>query len=135
MRRARPFLALAALLLTGCGLSTSGPDSVISLGSWGGDHASLVIERTIASIEFDCAHGRFAAPVAVDRGQFDSRGVYIAEHGGPIRVGEVVIEQPARYSGTVDGDRMILRVTLDDGQDLGRYTLTRGTGGRVFKCL
>ena len=123
------------LVLTGCADGPTGPDHVVSPGTWGGDHATLVIQPTTATIEFDCAHGQLSAPIVLERGAFDVAGVFVAEHGGPIRVDEVLAQRPARYSGTVDGGRMTLRVRLDDGQDLGTYVLTQNTTGRVLKCL
>jgi hypothetical protein len=44
--------------------------------------------------------------------------------------------QPARYSGTVNGNTMTLQVRLTaTARDLGTFNLTRGSSGRVFKCL
>jgi hypothetical protein len=126
------------LLLTvgGCAQAPSGPDDFVRDGTWGGDHVVLTIDGTRAVIEFDCAHGTLPVPIALDRGQFDITGAFALEHGGPIREDENVIQQPARYSGAVDGGKMTLRVRLVDGlQDLGSYTLSFGTAGRVFKCL
>ena len=121
--------------LAGCA-ATTGPDQSVSTGVWGGDHANLTIDAASAAIEFDCAHGTLSAPIALDRDEFDVAGMFVAEHGGPIRVDEVIVQQPARYRGSVEGRRMTLRVRLVDGaQDLGTYTLTLGTPGRVFKCL
>lgn len=130
-------LALGALLMVlgGCGTTTA-PDAVILTGSWGGDHAVLDITATMASIEFDCAHGTLPVPLMLNRGGFDVTGDFVQEHGGPIRSDETVDRQPARYSGTVSGSRMTLLVRLTaTGQDLGTFTLTRGVSGRVFKCL
>ena len=129
-------LALGLLLmLAGCS-TTTGPDAVITTGSWGGDHAVLDVTATSASIEFDCAHGALPVPLTLNRGTFDVTGDFVQEHGGPIRSDETVDRQPARYSGTVSGNTMTLLVRLTaTGQDLGTYTLMRGVSGRVFKCL
>lgn len=124
------FIALAA-----CRTAT-GPDAVITSGTWGGDHALLEVTSTRASIEFDCAHGTLPVPLALDRGTFDVMGDYVQEHGGPIRSDETTVPQPARYNGSVNGTTMTLRVALTTtGQEIGTYTLTRGSSGRVFKCL
>jgi hypothetical protein len=123
------------VVLAGCADAT-GPDAFVRPGTWGGDHASLLVEPASASIEFDCAHGRLSVPITLERGQFDVAGVFVAEHGGPIREDDIVAQQPARYRGSVEGHRMTLRVRLDEGQqDLGTYTLTLGMAGRVLKCL
>ena len=129
-------LAVCALVivLAACS-STTGPDALAS-GTWGGDHALLEITTTSASIEFDCAHGTLTVPLTLNRGAFDVTGDFVQEHGGPIRTDETVNRQPARYSGTVSGNTMTLLVRLTTtGEDRGTYTLTRGSTGRVFKCL
>jgi hypothetical protein len=116
--------------------TTTAPDAVALNGTWGGDHAVLTISESQASIEFDCAHGELAVPITVNRGSFDVTGHYIQEHGGPIRSDDIADRQPARYTGTVDGRLMTLRVRLAAAaQDLATYTLTQGSSGRVFKCL
>ena len=105
-------------------------------GTWGGDHAALTITATGSSIEFDCAHGTMPAPLTLNRDTFDVAGEYVQEHGGPIRSDDNAPRQPARYSGTVSGRTMTLRVRLTEtAQDLGAFTLTLGSAGRVFKCL
>jgi hypothetical protein len=122
--------------LAGCSQAPSGPDHSVPSGTWGGDHVVLSIDAARAAIEFDCAHGTLPVPIALDRGQFDVTGVFVREHGGPIREDETVVQQAAQYRGAVDGGKMTLRVRLADGlQDLGSYTLSFGAAGRVFKCL
>lgn len=134
MRRTCVALLLASC--AGCGDGPTSPAGTVPVGAWGGDHVRLTIEATSATVEFDCAHGTIPAPVAVDRGQFAVTGTYVAEHGGPIRLDEIPLEQPARYSGAVDHGRMTLQVRLSSGgADLGPYTLSLGSPGRVFKCL
>jgi hypothetical protein len=67
---------------------------------------------------------------------FDVTGTHTAEHGGPVREGEVLISRPARYAGRVDGTRMTLTVTLTDTAEvLGTFLLTHGAAGRLTKCL
>jgi hypothetical protein len=130
-------LAIGALLilLPACGTMT-GPDAAIANGTWGGEHALLEITGTGASIEFDCAHGTLQVPLTLTRGAFDVPGDYVQEHGGPIRSDETIDRQPARYTGSVNGNTMTLLVRLTaTGEDRGTYALTRGSSGRVFKCL
>lgn len=128
-------VALSGLLTAAACTTMTGPDPVAN-GTWGGDHAALTITETQASIEFDCAHGSMPAPLTMNRGSFDVAGDYVQERGGPIRWDEIVPRQPARYSGAVSGRTMTLRVRLTEtAQDLGTYTLTLGSSGRVFKCL
>jgi len=124
-----------AVLVAACA-SATGPDAVVTVGSWGGEHAVLTLDASGGSIEFDCAHGTLPAPIPLMHNSFDVAGDYVQEHGGPVREGEQVVHRAARYQGSVDGMRMTLTVTLSDtGDRIGSFTLTRGTSGRVFKCL
>lgn len=88
-------------------------------------------------IEYDCAHGDLAEPLALDRsGWFDVTGSHTPEHGGPVREDEKSESRPAGYAGRVDGGRMTLTVTLTDtGEILGTFALTQGVAGRLKKCL
>jgi hypothetical protein len=133
LRRGSIVALMAASL--GCGTSTS-PDPFVPVGMWGGDHALLTVTAASAAIEFDCAHGTLQAPIGLTHGDFDVAGEFVQEHGGPIREGEQVVRQPARYRGTIDKQTMTLRVmVIDTSQDVGTFSLTLGVSGRVFKCL
>ena len=88
-------------------------------------------------LELDCAHGDIAAALAIDaQRQFNVTGTFTREHGGPIRTGEVPDTQPAGYSGSVSGTRLGLTIRLTDTDEtIGTFSLTRGSSGRVVKCL
>ena len=61
-------------------------------------------------------------------------GVHVREHGGPIRDGEPVDSAAALYAGSVEGDRLTLRVFV--GPDsLGPFLLRRDGVPRLYKCL
>jgi hypothetical protein len=124
---------VATLACTAVGSSPS--EGAPVLGRWGGPHAALTLTDSGGTIEYDCAHGGFGAPVRLDRaGRFEIAGVHVREHGGPIRVGEVPDSLPARYAGRVRGDRMTLRV-LVSADTLGPFELRRGAEPQLFKCL
>jgi len=128
--------ALVLVFFAGCAGGPTNPDGLVASGTWGGDHLRLTIGATSASVEFDCAHGFLPVPLVLQGGQFDVIGVFVPEHGGPIRVDEQPPELSARYNGVVDRGRMTLRVELvETHQDLGTYSLALGSAGRVFKCL
>ncbi len=97
----------------------------------------LVVSVAGGTVEFDCAHGRLDEPMVVDQsGRFAVAGVLVREHGGPIRVDEVEDARPARYAGTVDGQKMSLTVTILDGSPvLGPFTLVLNGTPRLVKCL
>ena len=105
-------------------------------GSWGGQHIRIEIANDSAEIDYDCAHGTIDGPLRVDsRGHFSLAGKHFRERPGPIREGEESNGQPAKYTGSIAGDKMTLTVTLKNaGEALGTYTLVHGSPGRVWKC-
>jgi hypothetical protein len=129
-------LCFMPLVLTGCG-GASRPSGLVPQGMWGGDHVELVLDAAHGILEFDCAHGTMQAPIPMDReGAFNVTGIFVREHGGPIRDGESPDQHPAVYSGTTDGKRMTLTVALsDESQQIGPFELVLGGQPRVVKCL
>jgi hypothetical protein len=125
-----------SLLLAGCG-SGSQPSGLVPQGTWGGDHVGLLLDATHGTLEFDCAHGTTSAPIPVDAdGGFQAMGIFVREHGGPVRDGEIPDQHPARYMGTTDGKRMTLTVVLsDESQQMGPFELVLGGSPHVLKCL
>ncbi len=113
---------------------TSAP--VVAAGVWGGPHVRLQVNADGAEIEYDCAQGTLTGPLALDAaGRFSVTGTHAAEHGGPVRLGEEPSSQPARYTGSVQGQTLTLTVTLVDGQQqIGTFILTQGHESRLFKC-
>jgi hypothetical protein len=88
-----------------------------------------------ARVEYDCAHGTIDGPITLDaQGRFEARGAHVRERGGPVREDEAERGVPARYRGTVAADTMTLTVTLDSGEDVGSFTLTRDRAPRIRKC-
>ena len=106
-------------------------------GQWGGEHVSLTVTPTGASLEFDCAHGTVdEAPQLDPQGQFNLRGVYVREHGGPIRDGEPEDSHPAFYFGQLQGSSVMLSIRLTDGgTQIGPYVAELGEQPRLVKCL
>jgi major membrane immunogen (membrane-anchored lipoprotein) len=124
-------------MLVACGGSPAAPGQQLAAGAWGGDHVRLSVTANDASVEFDCAHGSVAQAVRLDANdRFDVAGVYVREHGGPVRVDEPPDSHPARYSGTVNGGVMQLTVTTtDDNREVGSFVLVLGQAGRIVKCV
>jgi hypothetical protein len=115
---------------------TAGESKIVKTGTWGGDGLRMDVTKRGAKIEFDCAHGAIDKSLMTDRnGRFDFKGVLVMERGGPVREGQAAQRLPARYAGSVDGNRMMLTVTLTDPyQTIGTFTLTRGKAARLTKC-
>ena len=109
----------------------------VEAGVWGSRGVRLSVNEGGARIEYDCAHGEIAGALELDaEGRFTLTGTHTPERGGPVRVDEKPNTHPARYEGRVAGATMTLTVTLTDtGEQVGTFTLTRGTEGRLFKCL
>jgi hypothetical protein len=126
---------LVASSLVAC----TGPHAPTELpvGQWGGEHVSLTVSTTGASLEFDCAHGTVdETPLVESQGQFNLRGFYVREHGGPIREGELEDSHPALYFGRLQGSRVTLSIRLTaDGMKIGPYEAHLGQQPRLFKCL
>jgi hypothetical protein len=96
----------------------------------------MVVTDDGADIEYDCAHGSISGPIKLEsNGRFDVNGKHVREHSGPIRLGETLASQSARYVGRINGDLMILTVTLPDfSKDVGTFELKHGSEGRLWKC-
>lgn len=116
----------------------TGGGGAVARGEWGGRSARLSVTEDGAEVEFDCAHGRLGRLTTDAQGNFDVRGVFVAERGGPVHINEQPDERPARYTGRVEGKRMTLTVDLSDGTEQSeplRFTLTHGASARLTKCL
>jgi hypothetical protein len=136
-RLARSLFLLQALVATSaCSSGPSAPSPALT-GTWGGDHIALTVADTGTHLELDCAHGDIPGPLMADaRNGFDVSGTFVREHGGPIRVGEMPDSHPAAYAGSVTGTMMVLTVRLTDTDEaIGTFALSRGSPGRVVKCL
>jgi hypothetical protein len=106
----------------------------IPTGVWGGDHINIEVGSKSASIEYDCAHGVIEGPLVVDAGgRFNLRGTHTPERGGPIRADEQPQSQPAKYVGSITGNKMTLTLKLE-GFDDETFTLEKGKQGELFKC-
>ena len=121
-----------AVVAAACG--TPSNPSLMPTGLWGGDHIVLTVEANSAHVELDCAHGDI--PIRLPDAAFTVAGTFVREHGGPIRVGETPDSHPALFVASMSGGVMTLSIRLgDSGELVGTFTLTRGSSGRVFKCL
>jgi hypothetical protein len=96
----------------------------LNLGAGGGE------------LEYDCAAGTIAGPLAPDgNGNFSAEGTHTPGSSGPDIAGRVMPSFRVRYSGTVRGDRMRLRRRVENGVLLGPFTLRRGAEAVIFRCL
>lgn len=113
------------------------PGSGPLIGNWGGQHVGLTLDQSGGTIEYDCAAGRITGGVFPGRdGRFVATGTHTPNSGGPERLGEVRRAYPARYSGSVSGEWMALRIDVPDrGLVIGPYRLRRGAQPMLLRCL
>ena len=109
----------------------------LSIGSWGGRHVRMEVTDRGAELDFDCAHASINQPLKTDaQGHFNVRGLYVKEHGGPVRSDEDQSGQPAHFKGQVSGKTLTLTVALDDSSEsIGPFTLEFGKYSRIMKCM
>ena len=138
MRAPKPvyvFAVVFLLVLCGIGLVYSRMKQGMPRGEWGGEHINMSVDDRSAKLEFDCAHGYIAGPLTVDgQGKFQLRGTFTPERGGPIRAGESQREQPATYSGEINGNKMTLVLKVGDSDETETFTLEKGKTARLVKC-
>lgn len=120
-RQVSPALLLGLAVLAGCTASPFPPGARVS-GTWGGNNAGLLADDTSAHIHIGCTYGDVHDAIVLDMSsRFDVAGVHnITAH--PVDLG---ILHPARFTGSVDGRTMTLKVTLTDtAVTLGPVVLT-----------
>lgn len=127
-----------SLLIAAAGLSacaTMSPPTHLS-GQWGGPGISLLLEGGLGKIEYDCASGTIDTVVYPGPdGRFTATGTHRPGQGGPVRVGQIFTSHRATYSGKVEKDKMTLSGRLEDGTNLGPFSLTLGSQGELVRCL
>lgn len=114
-------LAVGFAALAGCTASPFPPGAMVG-GTWGGDDAGLIADDTSAHVHIGCTYGNVHQPIVLDQGsRFDLAGEQnITAY--PIDLG---IFHPARFTGSIDGRTMTLRVMLTDtAVTLGPVVLT-----------
>jgi hypothetical protein len=124
--------ALALMVLLA---HADGPPATVPIGDWGGRHARLSVRSDGAEVELDCAHGHALQVMTLDdKGRFDVPGVYVLEHGGPVRRDEAEVSRPVRYRGSLDRGTLTLEVHLESGEISGPHTLVLGESPHLMKC-
>jgi hypothetical protein len=128
-------LTAVGTIMVGCAAGIGVEPGVPLTGAWGGRGASLSLTESGGTVEYDCAHGTVSDPlVPDDDGAVRAAGLYVREHGGPVRDGEPVDVSPALYIGNVRAGTLTLRVIV--GTDtLGPFVVQRAVASQLFKCL
>ena len=95
----------------------------------------LVVTDLGADLEFDCAVGQIEERLDSE-GEFDLWGSYTPGMGGPEREDDPPVPQAARYTGSLEGERLTFSIVLEEsGLVLGPFELRRGGDPLLRKCL
>ena len=135
----RIIASLLIVLVFGCS-SADGifpPDTArLSVGTWGGINAGVIVSDSSAHVHVGCTNGTFAGPIPLDdQGRFSATGSYILR-AHPIVVGPPL---PAQFNGVVDANRLQLTVMVNDtvtGETvtLGPVTVVFGRDPQMGPC-
>ena len=99
--------------------SATGP-----IGFWGGNGVAVIVTDTQVQVEGDCFSGLIPQTLTTDAaGNFNMSGTY-QTLGGPVRQGQQGV--PAQFSGSINGNMMVMSINLDSQFSLGPYTFTFG---------
>ena len=137
MNRRWLILAPALLAIAGCSTFQQPKKTPPLVGSWGGNHAGLVLDLTGGQLQYDCAAGRIdGAVIPNEIGEFHVNGSHTPATGGPLRQGEEPPTYEASYQGAMSGDTMTLRVIVrQTGLVLGPFTLRKDAPPVLTRCL
>ena len=114
-------LAVPLLAVIGCDL----PTAPTVVGNWGGTQASLVLAPAGGTLTYECGAGTIDSAWSLTTdGRFAGSGLHYFG-GGPVPA-QGRPPHPAQYTGQVEGNVLVLTVTLTDlSQPLGPYRLIR----------
>jgi len=129
---ANPFRYLSLLAIS---VACSAPTAPVAQGDWGGPEASLSLSRSGGTLSYPCGAGTMDSLwVVTEDGRLAAAGKHFFG-GGPIPP-QGRPPHPASYSGRIDGNTLVLTVTLTDlGQTLGPFRLIRGAPQVQESCL
>ncbi len=83
----------------------------LSVGTWGGKDAGVLVNDVIAHVHVGCTYGDFPAPIPLGAdGRFSVSGSYLL-HAYPIAVGPPL---PAQFAGVVQGALLTYTIAVDD---------------------
>jgi hypothetical protein len=108
----------------------------VATGNWGGQNVQMDVTEDGARLRFSCARGSIEQPVKLDaEGRFSVEGTFTAGAMGPQREDNPPESRPAVYTGAVKDQEMTLTITLTETkEEAGKFTLTHGKSGRLWKC-
>ncbi len=131
-------LILACFLVAACSDGSLLPPShdKLSLGTWGGDNAGVIVTDSGTHVHIGCTFGDLPADVPLDgAGRFTIDGSYVLR-AYPIMVGPRL---PAQFSGRVVGSKLTIGVAVNDTVEkkvvaLGPVTVVYGHPPEMGPC-
>jgi len=111
-------------------------DLRLPVGTYGGDSGGMIVGDTAMHLHIACTFGDVSGRIPVDAsGRFDVSGSYMLR-AYPITVGPSV---PARFTGSIDGNRIVVTATIDDTVEhrtvvRGPVSLRLGTEPKLGPC-
>jgi hypothetical protein len=105
-------------------------------GNWGGEHISLVVAKSGATIELDCARAVAERPLIVDsRGNFSLTASYTPESFGPARQNNPAQSFRVKITGRISNQQMTLTIKRQStNKPLGTFKLRRNREAFLVKC-
>jgi hypothetical protein len=125
--------SLASLLVCACAGPTRPYEGALPAGRWSGSGACLSVGADVCDLVVGCGHGQFPVPI-LRGGTFVVDGTYRIE-AGPVG-GDPA--PPATFSGVLNGDLLIIRVTPTAPSLVpASYVLefTNGSGKCTVPCV
>jgi hypothetical protein len=107
--------------------STTAPDGVLLMGSWGSDQGRLTATQVTTVWSGSCGSGTASKPIMLDKhGHFDIVGIYGAAG---------TAQQSARFTGTVSEKKLQLKVLrADSSVAFGPIMLDLGQQPALATC-
>lgn len=128
-------LSLPVFLLSLFTLSTA-PHALAATVTWGGKGIELTQTGKKVSYRLDCGRGS-SGNFMIKKKKISGIGTQVRESGGPTRPDAPDFEPvPVRFSGTVEGNSMTLKISPAGIGGSGKtYQLKKGAVGELRRCL
>jgi hypothetical protein len=119
---------ISAMVLTASSAALANPGEPVPAGVWGGPGLNMTVHDQTMTVQFGCAHGFLARPLADRQDRFETDG-YLQT--------DLVMRNrpqiPTHVVGYMVGNQM--RVTFDEqGQQPVTYTLTHDHQEQMAYC-
>lgn len=114
-------LAVCPLACGGDGLLAPTENGHLSVGTWGGDTAGVIVDSALTHVHIGCTFGDVPNRIAIDSdGRFSVSGSYLLR-AYPVAIGPTM---PAQFTGRLTGSTLVMTVVVND--TINRTVVTRG---------